>query len=153
MVRRLNSPNVGAQTEMWEQLMLLRAQSARLGTLHEAQVLQLKLWPRILFQTSTKETSFKTDIVEKKLVFSVVNTGKPFKPSKGQGVVRPADAPVVLDEWTKALLGGDWDVTVNVRAKTGKTAPKTFRYPARKIVKESVEDTCLRLAAQDKARA
>lgn len=150
----LTSANItGDKNEAWEMLMFLRAQTERTGTLHESQVLQLKLWPRVLFQTSTPATKFKVNIAGKSVHFDVVVTGKPFKPKKGEGIIRPEDAPVVLDSWVKSLLGQDWAVSVTVKALAGhqRNTPKKYSYARKKVVKEPLVDLAARLAAQAKA--
>lgn len=140
--------------EKWQQLLVLRAMSARTGVLHSAQVLQLKIWPRLLFQTSTSST-FKVNIKKKTLVFEVEITGKPFVPGKGERVIRPQDAPEVLDAWVKSLLGDDWDISIHVTATGGKRKGEVrkFHYAAKPVQKETIEDLCERLVKQDKAKA
>jgi len=90
----------------FEQLLLLRAFTKTTGMLHDAQVLQLKMWPRVLFQRSTA-SQIRVDVAKAHLSFDIaVAGGKPIK-----GVLEP-DAPKLLHDWVKSLLGPEWSVSI-----------------------------------------
>jgi hypothetical protein len=102
----------------WEQLVLLRQLTARTGALHEAQVQHLKLWPRILFPNVRAKTS--VDVDGHKVVVEVyTKTGGAAKAI----LPKPAET---LNEWVKALLGGEWEVTVSYPVRGGKFKKQTF---------------------------
>lgn len=109
----------------WEQLLLLRDQTRRTDALHEAQVLQLKCWPRVLFDTSTA-SQFAIDFAKKRIVFTVTTSRK--KRPKGDIEFRlgPKRAAEALNEYTKLLLGSDWDVDIKVGAGT---SMRCFEFP------------------------
>jgi hypothetical protein len=145
MAVKVGSANVAQNTEHIEQLMLLRAVTARTGILHEAQVRQLKLWPLLVFQES-KSATCKPNVEKKSIVFDVTNGPKPFKPGRNERRIEPREAPVMLSNWVKQLLGEDWAVTINVKTN-GKT--KSYSFAAKKVERESVEELCKRLAKED----
>ncbi len=95
----------------WEQLMLLKETTRRTQVLHEAQVLQLRMWPRVFFSKSTN-SEFAVDFEKKRIVFTVTVSRKA-DPKLGKGLATPA-AATLLDECVKQLLGADWDVEVKV---------------------------------------
>lgn len=105
------------------QLQELKALTARTGALHEAQVLQMKIWPLLLFGDHAK---VKTEVVVGKTVkYSVTS-------SKVDPKVEPTDRnryAGVLSNWTKELLGDSYRVSVildgeklNVTTRKGRKA-------------------------------
>ncbi len=120
-----------APNDQAEQLLALRDLTKRTGALHEAQVLQLKLWPRIVFQASTS-AKFDVNIEKFQVTFNITNGKLPKLPSKQ--VISPAVARQTLNEWVKFLLGPEWAVVMKVKEKaTGKT--HTYTFPAKKAKK------------------
>lgn len=89
---------------VWEQLGQLKLLTMRLGVLHEAQIKQLKIWPRVFFQNSNK-SQFSVDIEKKSIVFDVWQNS-----SKENALEKKA--PEILDQNTKELLGDDWSVRI-----------------------------------------
>jgi hypothetical protein len=92
-----------------KQLILLRDLTARMGVIHEAQQLQLKMWPIVLF-THGQKFEERVDINGKEVDFIILQT-------KGK---KPADMDErfkALNDWTKWLLGDDWLVRVKLRDK------------------------------------
>lgn len=100
-----------------EQLRLLKDMTRRTGLLHEAQVHQLKIWPRVVFSTSTAASS-EIDVKKKHLTFKVVTPKPPDALECPEGEV--------LASWVRELLGDDWQVTVNFTA--GKNTKKSYSY-------------------------
>jgi hypothetical protein len=100
-------PQIAVEHE--KQLLLLRDLTARMGVLHDAQALQMKMWPLVLF-THAKKTEQRVNIKEKEVDYILLQTkGKP-----------PEDLEkrfAALNEWTKWLLGPDWLVRVKLRDK------------------------------------
>lgn len=94
-----------------EQLALLKEMLASRGILHEAQVLQLKIWPLIAMEHATSsETRFYFD---EKLVVFVVKVPKKAK--------EPKDMKVRLEKLTESvkwLLGDEYNVEVCQGRKT-----------------------------------
>lgn len=92
-----------------KQLLLLRDLTARTGLLHDAQRLQLRMWPIVLF-THAKKCEERVNIQDKEVDFIILQTkGKP-----------PEDMEkrfASLNEWTKWLLGPDWLIRVKLRDK------------------------------------
>lgn len=89
--------------------MMLRDLTNRLGALHEAQVLQLKMWPLVLFQ-HVKKCEERVNIEAREIDFVLLQT-------KGEVPKDFKKRCMTLAEWTKWLLGGDWVVRVKLRDK------------------------------------
>lgn len=95
-----------------EQLGLLRELTKTTGVLHEAQVQQIRYWPVLLFEAkSAAEISTQTNTIHYKIM-----------PTKTKKKIKWDKPSSLLAEWTKALLGEDWTVLVQV----GKGKPKVF---------------------------
>lgn len=94
-------PNV----EPWTQLRLLRDLVRSTGALHEAQVVQLKYWPRVAMPTSTSsEFSYHHDT--RTLLFRVAL-------SRWRRIPRDQEARLRgLDRSVKDMLGADMSVRV-----------------------------------------
>jgi hypothetical protein len=104
-----------ADEQIAEQLMLLRDITKRTGILHDAQVLQLKMWPLILLPFS-KSAKAKIDTTKYEITFEVDVHGK-----------LPKDADTHfgrLNEAVKWLLGKEWLVRVKVRGKQVYRGPR-----------------------------
>jgi hypothetical protein len=92
-----------------KQLILLRDLTARMGVIHEAQQLQLKMWPIVLF-THGQKFEERVDVNGKEVDFIILQT-------KGK---KPDDMDKRfehLNDWTKWLLGDDWLIRVKLRDK------------------------------------
>lgn len=101
-------PNLASASQE-EQLLLLRDITARLGVLHEAQVLQLKMWPLVLFG-NVKKCEQHVNIEGKVIEYHILQT-------KGR---YPNDKQARFDamaDWTHWLLGSDWIVRIKERGK------------------------------------
>jgi len=100
-------PTIAVEHE--KQLLLLRDLTQRMGVIHDAQQLQLKMWPIVLF-THGQKFEEHVNVKEKEVDFIILQT-------KGK---KPADMDkrfAALNEWTKWLLGPDWLVRVKLRDK------------------------------------
>lgn len=93
-------------TKSWDELLLLKKMTETTGVLHDAQVLQLKHWPLLLFEHA-------------KRIFSEVSTNKhsvhlrmTVKDAKEPTDVK--DRYVALDTWIKRMLGDHWALVVYV---------------------------------------
>lgn len=102
-------------SDAWEQLCWLRDMTRRTGMLHDAQILQMKMWPRVLFEGCSKSQA-SVDVDSRSVVYEVH--------LKAAGKKQEALAET-LSDYTKNLLGSEWAVSVQVTAK-GKT--KTFAF-------------------------
>ncbi len=94
----------------WEQLMQLRGLTSTTGVLHEAQVLQLQMWPRVIIGESTSSEfafSHEDRIVE--FAISIESTAAPDLKKRLS----------ILDQSVKELLGPEYWVIV--RKKGGKS--------------------------------
>jgi hypothetical protein len=101
-------PNLANATQE-EQLLLLRDMTARMGVLHEAQILQLKMWPLFLFD-NLKKCEEHVNIENRVIEYHFLQT-------KGK---YPKDKEARLNalmDWTKWLLGHDWMIRVKERGK------------------------------------
>ena len=93
---------------MKEQLAYLKGMTLRLGSIHEAQALQLKLWPRLI--PGIDESEARVDVEKQSVRF--VCTGKKFRKTK-----KVSEFLVNIDRWVKKLL---WDSTFVVFEVNGK---------------------------------
>jgi len=105
---------------VWEQLDQLRLLTDRMGVLHEAQVKQLKIWPRVIFQSS-KKSECSVDIDKKGVVFDIwQNSGKKNEEKS---------ASEILDQHVKRLFGDSWSVKIVLHYP--KKANVIYRYFAK----------------------
>lgn len=91
----------------------LRDLTRRTGVIHEAQMLQLKYWPRILFPCTQHSIDYVNDqkVLTLTMRMTQVPTGDDLK-------VRVKK----IQQWCWALLGDDWAVHLRYRlGKGGKT--------------------------------
>jgi hypothetical protein len=88
--------------DIYTQLMLLKEATNRFGALHEAQILQLKMYPILLFGVLKSETHID---VERKMVFFKLVETKSFKLSK-----KNKDIIKNIVNWTRGLLWDDCSV-------------------------------------------
>ena len=91
----------------WEQQLLsLRVLTSQTGALHEAQVLQLKMWGGIAFHhLKAGQWEAAADIPAKTLTYKLQNGKKPAKMVFARTVA-------ILDQSIHWLLGDDWMLTV-----------------------------------------
>lgn len=102
------TPNFASPTQE-QQLLLLRDMTARMGVIHEAQVLQLKMWPLVLFG-NVKKCEEHINIENREVNFVILQT-------KGKQASDFKQRCEALADWTKWLLGSDWIVRVKIRDK------------------------------------
>jgi len=86
------------------QLVMLRGMTERFQSLHEAQKLQLQLWPFVV-DTSLANTKANVDMEAKTVQFVWTGSSMKIGPKYNQRLK-------VLDDSVKFLLGNDWTVTV-----------------------------------------
>jgi hypothetical protein len=103
----MSKPTIAVEHE--KQLLLLRDLTARMGVIHDAQQLQLRCWPIVLF-THGQKFEERVNIKEKEVDFVILQT-KGKKPDDMEKRFQH------LNEWTKWLLGPDWLVRVKLRDK------------------------------------
>ena len=94
----------------WEQLKLLQAFSRTTGALHEAQILQLKAWPRVAFAKLIKH-EVTWNIVTKKVIFNV------YLQEKIKVLKEFTTRCRVLSTNVKEMLGDDWAVRIDIAGK------------------------------------
>jgi hypothetical protein len=94
--------------------LLLRAKdmTRRTGTLVEAQMLQLRLWPQVVFKDVLDVTIDPLDIEGKTVNYML----RMSKPPKGKDLAKRAAA---LEDWLRSLLGDDWMLVIKTRQKKG----------------------------------
>jgi len=94
--------------------LLLRAkdQTRRTGILCEPQVLQLRLWPRVVFKDVLDVDIDPLDIEAKTVNYLL----RVKVPPKGKDLAKRAE---VLAGWIRSLLGDDWLFNLRVRQKKG----------------------------------
>jgi hypothetical protein len=95
-----------------EQLQQLKGLTVRLGTLHEAQKLQLMNYPKLIPGVSASKCKAQVD-VENKIVTYICEGPKPFRHTKTVKLFCQN-----INRWTKTIL---WDETT-VIIKVNKTA-------------------------------
>jgi hypothetical protein len=92
-----------------EQLMLLRGMTQTTGALHDAQVLQLKYWPKLVAGDCALES--RVDTFKKVVIYA-------FKTSLFKRLPKNFDVACHnLSKWTQVLLGSEWSVNVVVNEK------------------------------------
>jgi hypothetical protein len=97
-----------AQASVRQQLQVLKETTRLTGGLHEAQVLNLKMWPLILF-TNVCGSSFSWDPDKKTVSFVLVLEPKAKKKKQAWWEKRVN----ILNEWVHELLGSEWIVEVS----------------------------------------
>lgn len=91
-----------SESEMSQELLSLRDLTRRTGILHEAQVVNLKYWPYVLFNISDHQ--ILPDDLRRVLTFNVKFSKK--KPKNIKDLCR------TLEQWCWALLGKEYMVRV-----------------------------------------
>jgi hypothetical protein len=96
------------QPSVMQQLQMLKEQTRLTGGLHEAQVLQLKAWPLVVFNVKRgKDAAFTWDPDKHIVAFSITGSEK-----HDQGWWQKRTN--ILGLWVKNLLGNDWKTNVKV---------------------------------------
>lgn len=104
---KMNEYNTDALTE---QLILLKSVTLRTGAIHEAQALQLKMWPRLM--EGVKASEAKVDVENKKVVF-IIKADKTFDSSE----INKKIAKEIVS-WTRLILWDQTEVEFKVNKKT-----------------------------------
>jgi hypothetical protein len=99
------------QASVLKQLEMLREQTRLTGGLHEAQVLQLKNWPLVVFDKATS-SAFTWDPDKKTVTFTIKEAGR------SRGAAWWKDQVSVLNGWVQVLLGNEWMIYVKCGNKT-----------------------------------
>jgi hypothetical protein len=102
----------GVTEDSKAQLIRARDMTRRTGTLIEAQVLQLRLWPQVVFKTVLDVTIEPLDIEQKTVNYLL----RVKKMERGRDLEKRI---AVLEEWLRTLLGDDWMLHIKVRLKKG----------------------------------
>jgi len=92
-----------------EQLMLLKATTIRTGAIHEAQALQLKVWPRMNKSIDKSEAQVSVD--NRQVIF--ICESKSMRPTKAHKLFFEN-----LENWVRTMLWDDTYVKVIVNGKT-----------------------------------
>ncbi len=100
-----------ASASVSQQLQMLQEQTRMTGALHEAQTLQLKMWPLVLFDCAT--SSFTWDPEKKQVLFTVSLT----KTKKKATIKVLTERVEVLNRWVQTLLGDEWHVKLKTSGK------------------------------------
>ncbi|CAB4127243.1 hypothetical protein UFOVP75_99 [uncultured Caudovirales phage] len=96
-----------------QQLAALQVLTERTQMLHDAQVYQLKLWPRVVFEQSTK-SNFAVDFELHKIEFDVESVDDDSHQSRSE----------LLNIYVKGLLGSKWTMVVRIAGKEFVHAPQ-----------------------------
>lgn len=105
----------------WTQLMVLQEQTRLFGGLHDAQVLQLKMYPLMCFETPPGSAYFEADIVGRLVRFHVAIDSRYSREEAHR-------RSVILDRATKSLLGPEWTVGVYVGVKHLRPSVRFFKF-------------------------
>lgn len=103
--------------ELREQLHLLQKMTETTGVLHEGQMVQLRIWPGLLFPEA-KDFRLKINTPERKMVLEL--TDVTFGTSKAKKMF-PKNMERFID-WCQELLGKRW--AISVISKSGDKLPK-----------------------------
>ncbi len=98
-----------------QQLQMLKEQTRLTGGLHEAQVLQLKMWPMVVFDTALS-SSFTWDPEKKVVVFTI--THPTTRSKKKHPLEYWKERVTALNGWVQVLLGDEWMIQVKCGGKT-----------------------------------
>lgn len=96
-----------------QQIEMLKELTRTTGALHEAQVLNLKLWPLCVFDmASTSEFTWDPELKSVTFTMSMPKKAKTPKLS----VLK--ERVTILNKWVQALLGDEWMIHVKLAGKT-----------------------------------
>lgn len=90
-----------------EQLMLLKMMTLKTGVIHEAQALQLKVWPTLI--EGVESSVAKVDPKNKKVIFELKGSLRPTKKSK--------EMFAAIKSWTRTILWNDTKVVFKYKKK------------------------------------
>jgi len=97
------------EVSLRDQLDLLRGMTIRTGSIHEAQALQLKMWPLLIPGVKSSEATVDT---ERKIVtFSCTGPKRRLATKKLDLTIKN------INDWTKQLLWPDTTVIVKINSK------------------------------------
>lgn len=100
---------IQVRKEFAQKMALLREQTRLTGGLHHVQVLNLRMWPKILFGEC--ESEFTWDPEKKEVSFFI-------QTEEGNILdFQVKEAVDHLTEWSRHMVGLDWNVLVNVNGK------------------------------------
>ena len=102
----------GVTEDAKAQLLRAKDMTRRTGTLVEAQTLQLRLWPQVVFKDVLDVTIDPLDVDGKTVNYLI----RMSKPPKGKDLAKRVAA---LEDWLRSLLGDDWMLVVKTRQKKG----------------------------------
>lgn len=109
-----------------QQLQMLREMTRLTGALHEAQVLQLKMWPLVLFQwVSPTGVEFTWSADQKVVAYTLA-----VMPGRKVNEKQLQERTAVLNGWLHELLGDEWRVEVTTKGKTAKATHGTRKVNA-----------------------
>jgi hypothetical protein len=115
--------NESSDPEMKEKIVMLREVTRLTGALHESQLLQLKMWPKILFgcqeHTISYDNEARTVSVDMKL-------------AKKVGSKKAKDGAEAFEKWCHELIGPEWGIYLTGKAPGEKK--KTFLDGRRAVV-------------------
>ena len=97
-----------AEVSLKDQLMQLKAMTIRTGSIHEAQILQLKMWPLLIPNVTKAAFSIDTD---RKLVSFKCESSSNRVTKKVKLTCKN------MSEWTKQLLWNETAVTISINEK------------------------------------
>jgi hypothetical protein len=89
------------------QLLRLKDFTRRTGVLQEAQVIQLKHWPYVLFPLEEHECHVDAD--DRALTYLLLKKGKKLAPTR-----KDRASAKRLEAWVWSLLGDEWKTFVNI---------------------------------------
>jgi hypothetical protein len=91
-----------------EQLQLLKAMTLRTGAIHEAQALQLKMWPTLIENITKSEAQVDTE--KKTVTFVCESSG--LRPSKHQRLLFEN-----IEKWVRNILWNETRVVIKINKK------------------------------------
>jgi len=104
----------------WTQLMLLKEQTRRFACLHEAQVVQLKVYPLICFDALPENVYMEADIEGHALHFHI-GLERLYSRAEAHRM------SLILNTETKNLLGTEWEISVSLSQENGKRMKFRFK--------------------------
>jgi hypothetical protein len=92
-----------------EQLALLKTMTVTTGAIHEAQALQLKMWPRLIQKVTKSEA--RVDVEKRTVTYICESTG--LRPTKSVKLTCTN-----ICQWTRNLLWDETKVVIKINGKT-----------------------------------
>lgn len=101
-----------SSSNWFSQLMALRNMTKLTGAIHEAQLLQVKMWPKVLWPTASCEAHITNDVGKGSVHYFITRSGK--------RITRKDRALVFqLVDWTDTIFD-NWDVQVSINGTSVK---------------------------------